>query len=936
MDSSSDAASSRRSGISQASRTAALSFSQRVSHSVAVLRSSMDQAARKMRTRVGLAILGKEFASSHQSRLFHSDIGGGGGGGFETDSTVNFADATTIGISPRRTVNAREDGGNNLTAPIGPQTQPSSEGAAARLELHDEFFTSTQSVESLMGAAAYSARRQDGDAKMRHETEKKKIGVQKDEWTSEIQAGHGPPQPSFKDDAGAADESDGLRLSGNQQVHVPPQASVGRSAGVASGNRQLRFEGVEEHAGSSVSYKPWQGTPATAVSIESSTSRLRSRLRLTPRIKTPTFDGVSPATHELLRAEVLSTPKSLFETPRSERQDRKFSEARYGSGSAATQSFLDLSERAPTSPTSMTPGTPRPRNQSYSTDDAETRQVMYKSSGMLEAVRTQHNVAESDPGDVAMQQDAAVELANAVRYKYGPLFHIDWRGARNHEHPMFVTFKAINPVTGMAQLIADRTEKERSYTYGEEVPLSQIYAPAQWQSVSDDDQPLSRILANNTELMRTWMTRLQGHGLEPRAASPASEHNADTESQAQNTDGASQYSYDPDWKRKGTEKNPLTSMYSKMLNKDSFGIFKGKFDLLGSEPTDNPGMFLANAKLVLKNAQVPPAQWVSVVFNYLSPSLKSELLQAVTPATMTSGYDDIASTDTKVTDITNISWEEFCKWLVFTARKSYTLDDARRALKALKQGDGEMAVYIQRYNNLLREIADLGKKMGYSSPEEQFEYKQWFVLGCEYNTRMKIEVQLTLHRVDNAMAHFPKNQSMIKVLTETKEPLNEVSLFELQTLANLIWTDIRQANSMRSSAATAENKRASTPFPRLTDGTNSHRYPASRYRADSRSKFRMHNVEELEDDATSWQDAQVMFTRLHEEGRIPPWSKEQKQILYERKLCFRCGEANHQVKDCKKEPANPKAFNLSHSEMNSHIEEDFDDDEDAGADEPLN
>ena len=264
------------------------------------------------------------------------------------------------------------------------------------------------------------------------------------------------------------------------------------------------------------------------------------------------------------------------------------------------------------------------------------------------------------------------------------------------------------------------------------------------------------------------------------------------------------------------------------------------------------------------------------------------------------------------------------------------MDDARRALKALKQGDGEMAVYIQRYNNLLREIADLGKKMGYSSPEEQFEYKQWFVLGCEYNTRMKIEVQLTLHRVDNAMAHFPKNQSMIKVLTETKEPLNEVSLFELQTLANLIWTDIRQANSMRSSAATAENKRASTPFPRLTDGTNSHRYPASRYRADSRSKFRMHNVEELEDDATSWQDAQVMFTRLHEEGRIPPWSKEQKQILYERKLCFRCGEANHQVKDCKKEPANPKVFKLAHSEMNTHIEEDFDDDEDAGADEPLN
>ena len=42
---------------------------------MAVLRSSMDQAARKVRTRVGLAILGKEFAPSHQSRLFHSDIG---------------------------------------------------------------------------------------------------------------------------------------------------------------------------------------------------------------------------------------------------------------------------------------------------------------------------------------------------------------------------------------------------------------------------------------------------------------------------------------------------------------------------------------------------------------------------------------------------------------------------------------------------------------------------------------------------------------------------------------------------------------------------------------------------------------------------------------------------------------------------------------------
>ena len=141
---------------------------------------------------------------------------------------------------------------------------------------------------------------------------------------------------------------------------------------------------------------------------------------------------------------------------------------------------------------------------------------------------------------------------------------------------------------------------------------------------------------------------------------------------------------------------------------------------------------------------------------------------------------------------------------------------------------------------------------------------------------------------------------------------------------------------MRSSAATAENKRASTPFPRLTDGTNSHRSPASRYRADSRSKFRMHNVEELEDDTISWQDAQVMFTRLHEEGKIPPWSKEQKQILYERKLCFRCGEANHQVKDCKNEPANPKVFKLSHSEMNTHIEEDFDDEEEAGAEEPLN
>ena len=75
----------------------------------------MDQAARKVRTRVGLAILGKEFASSQQSRLFHSDIGGGGGGGSETDSTVNFADATTIGVSPRRTVNARDDGGNVLT-----------------------------------------------------------------------------------------------------------------------------------------------------------------------------------------------------------------------------------------------------------------------------------------------------------------------------------------------------------------------------------------------------------------------------------------------------------------------------------------------------------------------------------------------------------------------------------------------------------------------------------------------------------------------------------------------------------------------------------------------------------------------------------------------------------------------------------------------------
>ena len=63
--------------------------------------------------------------------------------------------------------------------------------------------------------------------------------------------------------------------------------------------------------------------------------------------------------------------------------------------------------------------------------------------------------------------------------------------------------------------------------------------------------------------------------------------------------------------------------------------------------------------------------------------------------------------------------------------------------------------------------------------------------------------------------------------------VHEVSLFELQTLANLIWTDLRRANSMRSSAATAENKRASTPYPRLTDGANSHRYPASRHSADS-------------------------------------------------------------------------------------------------------
>ena len=79
----------------------------------------------------------------------------------------------------------------------------------------------------------------------------------------------------------------------------------------------------------------------------------------------------------------------------------------------------------------MTYGTPRPRNQSHSTDDAEMLQVMHKSSGMLEAVRIQQNVAESDPGDIALQQDAAVELANAVGYKYGPLFHIDWRGSRN-------------------------------------------------------------------------------------------------------------------------------------------------------------------------------------------------------------------------------------------------------------------------------------------------------------------------------------------------------------------------------------------------------------------------------------------------------------------------------------------------------------------------
>ena len=42
------------------------------------------------------------------------------------------------------------------------------------------------------------------------------------------------------------------------------------------------------------------------------------------------------------------------------------------------------------------------------------------------------------------------------------------------------------------------------------------------------------------------------------------------------------------------------------------------------------------------------------------------------------------------------------------------------------------------------------------------------------------------------------------------------------------------------------------------------------------------------------------------------------------------------MKDCKNEPANTKVFKLSHSEMNTHIEEDFDDEEEAGAEEPLN
>lgn len=76
--------------------------------------------------------------------------------------------------------------------------------------------------------------------------------------------------------------------------------------------------------------------------------------------------------------------------------------------------------------------------------------------------------------------------------------------------------------------------------YGEEVPISMIYAPAQWQSVSADDQPLSRILAKDTGLMRTWMTCLQGNrlGQDARTAfeqGAASEHTEDTGSQAQNT-----------------------------------------------------------------------------------------------------------------------------------------------------------------------------------------------------------------------------------------------------------------------------------------------------------------------------------------------------------------------------------------------------------------